>query len=132
MAKITSLKDMRPKTKTFQLHSALDKDDLLTDANDQPIMIEIVGYDSAVFRDAAIESARTELNSEVKDTVDPMFRAEKNLRLAAACIVGWTAPEVLGEYSKERALEICLDGDLKYIVEQIQEAISDRKSFFAN
>jgi hypothetical protein len=129
MTKISSLSDLRPKTVSIQLHHPHDKDDLLVDAYENPMMIEVVGVESNIFRNAVFGQMRSELDN-IDKIGDPQYRAEKNLRLAAACLVGWTANDVLGEYSKERALELCLDGDFAWLVEQINAVINDRKRFF--
>lgn len=97
------------------------------------ITLSLIGQDTKVFRDKAKIIAKSMVGKTSKDIdIDVMER--QNLELAASCIVGWTGIQDDDgnelPYSPDKAFELMTDPGLRFLREQVEEFIAERKNFF--
>jgi hypothetical protein len=86
--------------------------------------LTLVGLESKQAREAAKKANRS--------TTTVFEEAEEDLKVAAACVIGWDAEfeEAFGIYTPERAVEILLMPEAGWMTEQIGAFIRNRTNFF--
>ena len=93
------------------------------------IHLTVTGWDSIQFRKASKKVAQTRINKpDERLAVDDLEK--DNAELAAACIVGWDAPEVFGEWSYAKSLEHMMNPGLTWLREQVEVYVRERAHFF--
>lgn len=100
---------------------------------DEPIgvFIEVLGPDSAEFRNLSkIQTARRLAKGE-KAKIDLDELARDNDELLATCVVGWSDDNFFGQpYSRQAVLELFKNPQRAWLRKQIDEFTDDRKNFF--
>lgn len=116
------LTDLLPKVAKLKVLHPISKEPL-------GLTLHVVGHDSKQFRDTYREILKS---TQGKKEADLLELEKSNLRLVAACIVGWDAEaeEAFGPFSTARALEIVAMDELSFIKEQVEAFISERSNFF--
>ena len=116
------LADLMPKVAKLKVLHPISKEPL-------GITLHVVGHDSKNFREAYREIVKS---TQGKKEADLLEMEKNNLRLVAACVVGWDAEaeEAFGPYTQSRALEIVSMDELSFVKEQVEAFISERSNFF--
>jgi hypothetical protein len=95
------------------------------------VTIELLGPDSATFRNLSRQQAVRRLAKGEKAPVDLVELTDNNDQLLASCIVGWTDEAFfLGPYTKAAALELIKNPARAWLRRQIDDFTEDRKNFF--
>lgn len=95
------------------------------------VFIELLGPDSAVFRNLSKQQATRRLAKGEKAKINLDELTNDNDDLLASCIVGWTDEEFfLTPYSKQAALDLVKNPARAWLRRQIDEFTDERKNFF--
>jgi hypothetical protein len=100
---------------------------------DEPtgVFIELIGPDSADFRNLSKVQATKRLAKGDKAPVNLEELTNDNDNLIATCIVGWTDEDFFGmPYSKQAALDLMKNPQRAWLRRQIDEFTDERKNFF--
>ena len=147
MPVISNISDLHAKSVFVQLHSPfaerskredgtdgeyitpITAEFLYTGSDGKPLGFRIVGFESERMRQGVLRQKRAVMHATPQDLADPMYLIKTNIELLSSAVVGWSHDEVFGEYSPARALEVLLDGDFAWALNQLETAIANRKSF---
>ena len=118
------LKSLMPSTQQLEI--------VMPSGEQTGINLTIQGQDTKAFRDAAKAFAMKQL--ERKDKAIDLNEIEKQrLELAVVCLVDWAGlqeDDVEVPFSKAKAKELLAMPELSFIVEQIEEFVTQRANFF--
>lgn len=93
------------------------------------IFLQLVGQDSKQYRQV-IKALAKQAPTDKNTTNDIEFTEMASAKMAAACIVGWTEGTQLGVYSEQAALDLMMNPEAGWIMEQVDVFASHRKNFF--
>lgn len=120
MSKLT-LADLGATSVSFELKHPKSGEDL-------GVQVELVGPDSAEFRDLAKAHLIKHSNDKKSDIEASLTQGEL---LLATCVVGWSDDEFFGgAYSRDRVLSIIRDPKLRWLREQLDIFTNERTNFF--
>lgn len=114
---------IKPHTSKFRpLHPATNENAFTKGKKKIKPYIELVGSNSSEFYNCV----------KAEDAIDILQEEDNSTaRLVAACIVGWDKSGFIDEpYSKEAALEIMLDPNNLWLLNQLKEHIAQTANFF--
>lgn len=95
--------------------------------NELGVSLRVVCYDSAQCFD--VQQAQLSEKSYTAMTLAERWAMENEI--TAATIVGWSSDEFFkGPYSKEKALELIKNPGFKWLKDQVERFVEDRKNFF--
>ena len=118
------IKSLHPSTQVMEL--------VLPSGDKTGIKLTLQGTDTKAFKDAA--KAFTQRQLERKDKTPDVNELEKQrIDLAVVCLVGWEGlqeDDVDVPFTKAKAKELLSTPELGFIVEQIEEFVTQRANFF--
>lgn len=117
------IRNLKPKTRELTI--------VLPTGEPTDIVLTVVGADSKQFRETSLKWATKYFDGDKK--TNPADILHSRCEQAAACIVGWKGLEEDGvpiPYSPEKALELMMMAELHFVVDQIEQFITERANFF--
>jgi len=126
---VTNLKQLKPVESTLVLKHAETKE-VLKGVDKKPLTFRLVSLESQHFFANAVMQTKLELDVTEEQKKDPLYHRMNSARYLAGNVTGWSHPEVFGDFSFERAVELFDDVELEWLVTQVQQHVTERKHFF--